>query len=215
MSTSTRPIWSEWKEGDAPPARLRMTEEEFVRWCDEDTKAEWVDGEVIVMAPANIEHDDLQWWLRTLLRLYVERKGLGAVMGPEVMVRFAKQRRRRVPDVLFVDTGRRDIIRKNHLEGAPDLIIEIVSPDSESRDWREKYNEYEAVGVREYWVIDPASQHTEVYGLGADQKYARIEEKEGKIASAVVPGWYLKPEWLFGEKRANVLDALAELGVRN
>lgn len=213
MSTSTRPIWSEREEGD--PARLRMTEEEFVRWCDEDTKAEWVDGEVIMMAPASFEHVDLNAWLLRFLGGFAEKHDLGVVVGPEFMVRFAKQRRRRVPDVLFVEKSRCDMIRKTHLEGAPDLIIEIVSPDSESRDWREKYNEYEAVGVREYWVIDPASQHVEAYALGADQKYARVEEKEGKIVSGVVPGWYLKPEWLFGEKRANVLDALAELGVRN
>ena len=115
---------------------------------------------------------------------------------------------------MFVDKSRVHLITTNHLEGAPDLIMEIVSPDSESRDWREKYLEYEAAGVREYWVVDPMSQHVEAYALSGDGKYAQIMEQDERIASSVVAGWYLRPKWLFGEKRANVLDALGELGVR-
>jgi Uma2 family endonuclease len=212
MSMTTDPIASESMV--SPPPRLHMTEEEFVKWYDEDVKAEWVDGEVIIMSPVSGAHDDTQWWIRNLLQFYVDRRDLGLVRGPEFMIRLAKQRRRRVPDIIFVSKQRLDSVKECHVEGPPDLSIEIVSPDSESRDWREKYLEYEAAGVREYWVIDPMSQHIEAYALGADQKYVQIEEKDDKITSVLLPGWYVRPNWLFGEKRADVMAALGELGIR-
>ena len=176
----------------APPGR--MSEEEFVAWCDEDTRAEWVDGEVIMMSPRNVDHGDLLRWLLGVLGAFIEERNLGVVL-PDVQVRLATQRTRRVPDIWFISSQRRDLLRRAHLEGPPDLIIEIVSPDSESRDWREKYLEYQAAGVREYWVIDPMSQHMEAYALAASgsaetaaeaaSEYRRLEEKAGVIESTV------------------------------
>jgi len=131
-----------------------MTEEEFEAWCDEDVRAEYVDGEVIVHTPASTRHNDVMWFLGTLLNLFASHHDLGRVLGPELQVRL-RPGLRRVPDLFFVAKARADIIHEKHIEGAPDLVIEIVSPDSVVRDWREKYFEYEAAGIREYWVIDP------------------------------------------------------------
>ena len=130
------------------PRRWRMTEEEFVAWCDEDIKAEWVGGEVIMHAPANVRHVDLAGFLNFILRGFVTSRNFGAVYGPELQVRLGSLRRRRVPDLLFVSTERLHIITATEVEGAPDLVIEIVSPDSPARDWRDKYLEYEAASVR-------------------------------------------------------------------
>jgi Uma2 family endonuclease len=193
---------------------VHMSEEEFVEWCSVDLNAEWADGEVILMPPTSADHNDLQGWLSATLRHFVEHHGLGRVFGPEFMIRLAKQRRRRTPDLLFVAKDRVGLIKKNHFEGAPDLVIEIVSPESESRDWREKYLDYEAAGVREYWIIDPMSEHIEVYVLGKEGKYEQIAASEGKIASKVIPGWYIRPTWLFSEARPTVLAVLPELGIR-
>src|SRR5262245_2970987 len=195
------------------PVRLRMTEEEFMAWCDEDTKAEWVDGEVIVHSPANLRHVDLAGFLNLILRWFVTSRGLGVVYGPELQVRFASLQRRRVPDMLFVSTERMNILKNTEVEGASDLIVEIVSPDSPTRDWREKYLEHEAAGVREYWVVDPMSQRFEGYTLGAAGRYALIEEKDGVVYSTFLAGFFLKPPWLWQELLPNPLDVLKELGV--
>jgi Uma2 family endonuclease len=211
---------------ELPPAdvsvfpRLRMTEEEFVAWADEDTRAEWVDGEVIIMSPANLEHCGLNAWLTTLMVAFVEEHGSGVVL-PDATVRLARQRRRRVPDIWFLAEGRRHLLRENHVEGPPDLVIEIVSPDSQSRDWREKYLEYEAAGVREYWVVDPMSRHVEAYALepapsaeaagATPSQYRRLEEREGIIASTVVPGFRLRTAWLWPQTRPKALAALEEM----
>ena len=202
----------------APPGR--MTEEEFVAWCDEDTRAEWVDGEVVMMSPANQEHAILGIWLARLLGDFVERRGLGQVLY-EYQVRFATQSRRRQPDLIFLSKERLHLLKTAHVEGPPDLIVEIVSPDSESRDWREKYLEYEAAGVREYWVVDPMSQHVEVYALegqpetpqSARREYRRLKDDNGRITSSVLPNFCFCTAWLWPETRPTVEAALQQLGL--
>lgn len=191
----------------------KVSEEEFAAWRDEDARAEWVDGEVIVMSPANYEHVTLDGWILSILRIFAEHHDLGEVIGPELQIRLAKQRRRRVPDILFVAKERRQIIHANHVEGAPDLVMEIVSPDSVSRDWREKYQEYDSAGVREYWVLDPMSENGEAYTLSAQNTFQSTDEKDGKVISTVLPGFYLRPEWLWQKPLPKVLDVLRELGV--
>jgi Uma2 family endonuclease len=202
----------EISDGKPHPGR-RMTEEEFVEWCSDKTHAEWVDGEVIVMAPVSDAHGDLNGWLTTLIRVFVEQNDLGKVSGPESQVRLAAQRRRREPDVLFVAKHRLDILRPNHVEGAPDLIVEIVSPESLARDWREKYIEYETARVREYWVIDPMARRVEAYALGDGDRYTAIGEADGRINSTVLPGLYVRPQWLWQHPLPRVMDALREMGV--
>jgi Uma2 family endonuclease len=164
-------------------------------------------------SPANLKHVDLAGFLNIILRLSVTSRGLGVVYGSELQVRFTSLRRRRVPDLLFISTERVSILKTTEVDGAPNLIIEIVSPDSLARDWREKYLEYEAAGVREYWVIDPMAQRVEIYALSADGHYMLIEEKDGVISSTVLPGFFLKPTWLWQEPLPNPLDVLKELGV--
>ena len=199
-------------DGKPHPGR-RMTEQEFVDWCDDKTHAEWVDGEVIVMSPVSDLHGDLNSWLTSLVRLFIEQKDLGVVRGPEVQIRLASQRRRREPDLLFVAKDRTEILHPNHVEGAPDLIVEIVSPESVSRDWREKYLEYETGGVREYWVIDPLAKRAEAYTISEDGRYRALAEVEGKIASVVPPGFYIRPQWLWQRPLPKVVDALRKMGI--
>lgn len=195
---------------------LRMTEEEFVAWCDDNTHAEWVDGEVIFMPPISGEHDELGGWLHILVRLFVERRSLGKVRGPEFMVRLPKQRRRRVPDLLFIANDHLDRIGPKHVEGAPDLCLEIVSPESQSRDRREKYLEYEKAGVREYWIVDPLSRSLEAYALDeASQLFRPIPiDSDGRILSRVLPGFYLRAAWLFDTRLPDAITILREFGIQ-
>lgn len=199
-----------------PLPGVHISEAEFeARFLHEDLNAEWVDGEVFLTAPANTAHDDLQRWLGTLLTMYVDHHSAGKILGPETQIRLAKIPSRRNPDLLFVSKANLGRIHKTYFDGAPDLVIELVSPDSESRDWREKFFEYQASGVREYWLIDPASSTFEAYTLGRGKRFQRLAtDKDGRIHSKVLRGFHVQPAWLWQSARPKLLAILKELGVR-
>jgi len=140
------------------------------------------------------------------------------VRGPQFTMRLSipgqrKKISRREPDIFFVAAGRCDLLKRTLLEGPPDLAVEIVSPESQNTDRRQKYLEYEAAGIGEYWIVDPVSQTTEAYARQG-QSFVEISEQQGKLVSVVVPGWYLRPQWLWAQPRPDVRMALAELGIK-
>jgi Uma2 family endonuclease len=196
--------------GDPVPA-FKLSESDFIDWCDPDVKAEWVDGEVILMSPEGWENVNFITWLSSLMRVYVEDNNLGVVMGREMLVRLPNQRRLRSPDMQFIAAARTSIIRPTFVDGAPDLVIESVSPSSTSRDWRTKHGEYEKAGIPEYWVFDPIAKHAEAYALQKNKRYEAIKELDGKISSAVLPGFYFRPKWFAAAKLPAVSTVLKEL----
>ena len=204
----------DWDDLPFVPPLPRMTEDEFEAWAfaQEAIGAEWIDGDVIILSPVTREDDSLRNWLSHLLGIFVEERNLGEVRGPEFLVRFAKQRRRRMPDILFISAARKHLVHRTYLEGPPDLSIEVASEDSRGRDWQDKFAEYEKVGVREYWIVDPLSDRVEAYRL-VSGKFQQITESHGKIASDVVPGFFVKKAWLLAENRPSVISVLRELGV--
>jgi Uma2 family endonuclease len=191
---------------------ITMTEAQFIVWMDEDVKAEFVDGKVIIVAPESSKSERLRWFIGKVLSTFVEHHGLGEVFGPNFRIR-VRQGLWRVPDLLFVARERAHLIKETYLDGAPDLVMEIVSPDSVARDWREKYLDYEQAGVREYWVIDPQSRRVDVYHLGESGRYEALPLKEGIYHSTVVIGFFLRPEQLWQEPLPKTIDLLRELGI--
>lgn len=77
----------------------------------------------------------------------------------------------RAPDLLFVSNASLHRLKETYLDGAADLVVEVVSPESRARDWGEKFTEYEEAGVHEYWLIDPERKQAEFYQLGANGAY--------------------------------------------
>jgi Uma2 family endonuclease len=117
----------------------------------------------------------------------------------------------REPDVMFVSTARLHQIKKNYLDGPADLAVEIVSPDSRVRDRKEKYLEYEHGGVLEYCLIDPMRKRADFYQRGEDGRYAAVTlGEDGIYRSAVLPGLWLKVEWLWQEPLPQLLYVLKE-----
>lgn len=200
------------ERSDGPPRHpgRRMTEAEFVDWCDESTWAEWVNGEVILMSPVNFQHAEIFSFLHHLIGIFAEDNDLGTVLTEPFHIRFGELRRRRSPDIFFVSRERTSLFAEAHFEGGPDLIVEIVSPDSQSRDRREKYMEYCAAGVREYWIIDPGTRTLEAHALVRGH-YKQIIEKDGRIDSTVLKGFFIKPEWLWRIKLPKVSDLLRQI----
>jgi Uma2 family endonuclease len=205
-------IAEEIVEGYQPHPGRRMTEEEFVAWVGEKTRAEWVDGEVIIMSPVSYIHSNLNGWLTTILRTFIESHDLGQIQS-DVMVRLSKPLSRRVPDIYFFSRERSGLQQENHFEGPPDVIFEIVSPDSTARDYRDKLRSYEASGVKEYWIIDPLVKRLEANEL-VRGRYKSIEERQGALHSKAIKGFFLRPAWCWQTPLPRVAEVLRELGAK-
>jgi Uma2 family endonuclease len=188
-----------------------MTEREFVDWCDGDTWAEWVDGEVKLMNAVSADHSDAAFSLIHLIRGYLDEHDLGRLLGEPFQIRFAKLRRRRSPDLIFISNEQLKALERNVFDGAPDLIVEVVSPESQSRDRREKYLEYEAAGVKEYWIVDTLSRSFEMHVLGKNGKYSPIPQDEGIVHSTVLRGFFIRPIWFWQPKFPKVSTLLKEM----
>jgi Uma2 family endonuclease len=179
-----------------------------------DKHAEWIDGEVITLMTASDRHQDLVRWLITIMSLFIEAHDLGALRPAPFNMRLPHLKRGREPDILFVAKERLSIIQPTYLSEPADLVIEIVSPESVSRDRGKKFVEYEAAGIREYWLIDPDRQQAEFYQLTADGHYrpATLDD-EGLFHSTVLPDFWLKGTWLWQEPLPKVLEVAKVLGV--
>ncbi|HWE04427.1 MAG TPA: Uma2 family endonuclease [Tepidisphaeraceae bacterium] len=200
-------------DGKPHPGRS-LTEAEFMKWIDEDTRAEWVDGEVVMMAPSSLDHAGFSLWVAGVVREFVSYHNLGSVYGTEVLVRLPRQRRRRLPDLLFVSKERSSILHSTYVDGAPDMILEVVSPESVARDWREKYLEYERAGVREYWIVHRQSERVEVYSISKSGQYRPVDSADGIFRSSVLKGFYLRLSWMLSPDPPSMLAVLRELGVK-
>ncbi len=192
---------------------LTMTEDDFLEFCDEDTRAEFIDGEVIVHSPGTYKHQSISNFLIALFRFFVDQHQLGIVLGDNFQVRL-RPRLRRVPDIIFISKENKDRIARTEFEGAPDLVVEVVSTESIERDWRDKYFEYEQAGVKEYWIIDPNAEKMMIYCLNDLGKYESQKPEKKILHSKVLPSFWLKSEWLWQDPLPNVIEIARELQIK-
>ena len=192
--------------------RVAMSYEDYLQFADEHQLIEWVDGEVIAHIPPGTRHQQVQALLTTLLTLFVEHFGLGQLLPAPFEMRL--ERSAREPDLLFVATQHLDRLDAQRLRGPADLAIEIVSPESTSRDRAEKFDEYQAGGVHEYWVIDvrPGQERADFWLLDANGRYrAMLPDANGIVHAAVLPGFWLDAAWLWQQPLPSALTAFAEI----
>lgn len=180
----------------APPLRdrrIRMTEAEF--FALPESRVEYVDGEAVFMSPVSLPHARVVLWFGSYMDRLSRKTPGGTVFPDSVTVRLSPNLSR-VPDLTYVKPDSRAVLRENHIDGPPDLIVEIVSPESRIRDYHEKHHDYESAGVTEYWIVDPTYQTVDLFRL-TDGRYTQIPpDAEGKLVSAVLPGLFVRAEWL-------------------
>ena len=186
----------------------RMTYEEFLDWADEDTLAEWVDGEVVMYSPASRRHQSIADFLTSVMRAFVEQRDLGVVLSAPFQM---KLERGREPDLLFVASEHLDRLKETYLDGPADMVVEIVSPESVGRDRGEKFYEYAQGGVPEYWLIDPQMEWADFYRLEGNRYRAAFSGETGEYRALVLPGFWLRVEWLWREPLPHPLRVLGEI----
>lgn len=188
---------------------LALTEEQFLQRSSE-LREEFVDGEVMSLSPESLTSEEIRWLLGELMRHCARQGSGGRVLGPNFPVRL-RPGLRRIPDLLYLSRAREGQLTEKCLEGACDLVVEIVSGDSVERDWRDKYLEYEVGGIPEYWVIDPVHQRLVLYRLDPTGRYADIAaDASGWLVSAALPGLRVKAEWLWCRPLPDLREVVAE-----
>ena len=181
-----------------------VTLREFDRLPDDGYRYELHDGILHVSPAPATNHDRVVSFLHAKLFAHVERRALGEVFTSDYDVQLTNKRIYR-PDIKFVSRENRRIIRVKRLVGAPDLVVEVVSPDDPDRDWRVKFDAYEKAGVREYWIIEAATLSATFY-VHDGKRFVNQPVKGTRFASTVVKGFRLDLEALTAYVRRPIGD---------
>ncbi len=189
-----------------------ITYEEFLAQVNEDTLAEWVNGGIVIASPASTRHQLIGDFLNRIIAIFVEQHQLGVIISPPFQMKLPNSGRE--PDLIFIAREHLSRLKETYLDGPADLVVEIISLESQERDRGMKFYEYEAGDVPEYWLIDPIRQAVEFYQLNEDGVYQPVfTGKAGTYHSKIVAGFWLKIEWLWQDPLPTVLDTLQELKI--
>ncbi len=143
--------------------KRKYTSEDYLKTPD-DERYELIEGELL-MTPSPIpRHQRISGRLDFELRKFVTENDLGEVFYAPCDV-FLDNENVVQPDILFISKDRLNIIGKKNIEGAPDIVIEIISENTAYRDLVQKKRLYAKFGVKEYWIVVPGEELIEVYIL--------------------------------------------------
>jgi Uma2 family endonuclease len=175
----------------------------------EGTDLELVNGVMVEQMSAQLYHEKLYRWLSTILDAYVDNKGLGIVLGSRTAVEIS-QFGGRIPDILFVRQERADIVKEGAIYGAPDLVIEIASPNDRPSDIIALETDYRSIGVPEIWFLVPSKRRVRILRK-RPQGYEETELRTGTLRSEVVAGFEIQVEWLFADPRPDKYETVTAL----
>ncbi|HHV75629.1 MAG TPA: Uma2 family endonuclease [Thermoanaerobacterium sp.] len=152
------------------PEHLKFTYEDYLL-LPEDRRYEIIGGDLFMTPSPKRAHQQINRNLTTILWSYVKAHGLGEVYEAPFDVLFSRHDVVQ-PDVLFVSRENLSIVGEYNIQGAPDLIIEILSPSTAERDLDLKKKLYARHAVKEYWIVDPDARKVTVY-LWKDNDYVK------------------------------------------
>jgi Uma2 family endonuclease len=175
----------------------RLTYDDYLRLPDDGLRHEIIDGEHYVTASPVTRHQRILLNLSHLIQSYLDAHPIGELFFAPVDV-LLSEHDIVVPDLVFISTERARVVTTKNVQGAPDLVVEILSPSTRSRDERLKRDLYERVGVAEYWLVDPERNLVVAYrrapgGFDAPREYAASET----LATVLLPGFELSLVRLF------------------
>jgi len=145
-------------------ARIKFTYKDYLQ-LPEDKRYELIEGEFFMVPSPSYSHQLISKRLFRALDDYVTKLELGEVLYAPLDIVLSQENVLQ-PDILFISKGRLDIITERNIQGAPDLVIEILSSTTAERDKGLKQKLYAKSGVREFWLVDPDKKIIEVMSLG-------------------------------------------------
>jgi Uma2 family endonuclease len=190
-----------------------VSEEEYLKITDEDSRCELIFGELIMNSPASTIHEEIFRFVLSLLSFYVEEKDIGTVLGANTAIHFRKNLIL-IPDLIFIARKREEIIKDTFIEGSPDLVMEILSETTRENDLGRKLEIYKEYLVREVWIIDPEEKTVQIHKL-LKRGYRTRGAKGGILNSGVIAGFFVNPEWLFISSRPKIRECFEKILASN
>ncbi|HEX5317278.1 MAG TPA: Uma2 family endonuclease, partial [Candidatus Kapabacteria bacterium] len=176
--------------------REHKTVQDLVTIPDDGKQYELIDGQILIVPPPTTFHQTIAGFLFEKLSAFVRANGLGSVLFAPVNI-YADKENVYLPDILFVRREKLGMIETDGIHGAPDLVIEILSPSNAYFDLKTKKEAYQRIGVREYWIVDPMDRSIECFA-NLDGGYETFFiGKEGRVSSQVVPEFTLEVAAIF------------------
>lgn len=180
------------------PRQGEWTYEHWLQFPNDGWKYEILDGVLYMSPPPTINHQDVATELIARMRIHTRLHKLGVVFAAPTGVHLPTQAVPVEPDILFVRNERRHIIEERYVEGAPDLVVEVLSRSNADYDRTIKYAQYERAGVTEYWLVNYWDETIAIYNL-VDQNYrlTALFQNGDTATSQVLTGFQIAVTDLF------------------
>jgi Uma2 family endonuclease len=163
------------------PPRTLM---EVYRMLPEGTRAEIINGTLYMSPAPTPHHQEITITLSSYIFLYVSKNSLGKTFNGPIDVYLDKGNAFQ-PDLVFISNKNLSIIKEDGIYGAPDLVIEVLSPGNKTFDLTKKKKAYEKASVKEYWVVDPETRIATGFQL-KKEGYKEFKSEKGKLNSALL-----------------------------
>jgi Uma2 family endonuclease len=167
--------------------KRKYTYEDYLKTPD-DKRYELIEGDLLMTPSPNARHQEILMNLSAMIHQHVMGENLGKVFFAPLDVHLGDNVVQ--PDILFISRERMNIIGEKNVQGAPDLVVEILSESTAYRDTIHKKKLYARFGVKECWLVAPEDRLVEVYTLKDKGEYQLLKTytEENVIESHVVKG---------------------------
>ena len=177
--------------------KIKFSYKDYKSLPESETKRyELMEGELVMVPSPSFEHQRLSRNLEFILHSFVQEKKLGTIVHAPLDVHLGDDVVQ--PDILFVSKERASIITEEEIRGAPDLVVEILSPATAERDRTYKKTLYARHGVKEYWIVDPEEKTIKVMTLGkAGFESSGTYKKSDILKSSIFSGLLINLSEIF------------------
>jgi Uma2 family endonuclease len=169
---------------------LKLTYEDYLELPEDGNRHELIDGDHVMTPSPGTLHQRVSMNLSLLIGGFLGRHAVGTLLAAPIDVVLSELDVVQ-PDLVFVAAARSEIITQQHIAGAPDLVVEILSSTTRRRDEVTKRKLYARFGVREYWVVDPELERIRVLRKGVDEldeTDVLSAEAGSSLATDLLPG---------------------------
>lgn len=177
----------------------KWTYQEYLLFPDDGKRHELLDGEHVMTPAPGTRHQRISLTLSTAIKLFLDEHHLGELLVAPCDVVLSEVDVVQ-PDLLFISTTRQGIVTENNIQGAPDLMIEILSQGTRKTDEIIKRKLYELHDIKEYWILDPDLESVKIYRKNKDAFQPPIHlsrEQHGSLATPLLPGFQVDLADLF------------------